>query len=204
MDFKEDLSWMSARNLAVDYDVAGRCATITLPESVLSGDIPIVVIDNSNWFRGSDDHVLSTTESVDKESSTTLAKKVDLVCPDLYVSINKWEEPITIQVVSNETGSLHERFHIWMEKRDSTLNGYSCWMFRSDKSTCMPIKDGALQLDANGDRADLNLLALMFIFESAGLKVQYSSNDKGDIKSSLTKFRVDQQSATYSNSLNFI
>ena len=56
------------------------------------------------------------TESVDKESSTTLAKKVDLVCPDLYdSSLNKWEDPITIQVVSSETGSLHERLNIWME-----------------------------------------------------------------------------------------
>ncbi len=125
MDFKEDLSWTSARNPAVNYDVTGRCVTITLPESVLSGDIPIVVIDNSLRFRDSGDYILSTTESVDKESSYTLAKKVDFVCPDLYVSINKWEEPITIQVVSSETGSLHERFDMRMEKSDSTLNDYS-------------------------------------------------------------------------------
>jgi len=203
MDFKEGLSRISARNPAVNYDVTGRCATFTLPENVLSRDIPIVVIDNSNWFRGSDDHVSSTTESVDKESSTTLEKKVDLVCPDLYVSINKWEEPITIQVVSSETGSLHERFNIWMEKSDSTLNGYSRWMFRSDKSTSVPIKEGVLNSNVYGDRADLNLLALMFIFKSGGLEVQCSSNDEAII-SSFTEFRVDQQSATFSTSSNFI
>ncbi len=203
MEFKKDLPWISARNPAVNYDVAGRCATITLPESVLSRDMPIVVIDNSNWFIGSDDYVLSTTESVDKESSYTLAKKIDLVCPDLYVSINEWEEPITIQVVSSETGSLHERFNIWMEKMNSTLNGYSCWMFRSDKSTSVPIKEGVLNPNVYGDRADLNLLALMFIFKSGGLKVQCSSNDEAII-SSFTEFRVDQQSGTFTTSLNFI
>ncbi len=190
MEFKEDPSQMSVQNLSVNYDAAGRCASIILPDSVLSGTIPIVVIDNSNWFRGNGDYVLSTTESVNKESSTTLAKKVDLVCPDLYdASLNKWEEPITIQVVSSETGSLHERFNIWMEKSDSTLKGYSRWMLRSDKSTTMQIKDGALNLNVYGDRADLNLLASMFIFESAGLEVQCSSRDKGDIVSSFAEFR---------------
>jgi len=118
MDLRKDRSAPPAVN------VAGRCATIALPENVLSGDAVIVVVDNSNWFRGNDDHVLlATTESVNKESSTTLEKKVDLVCPDLYESITN--EPITIQVVSSETGSLHERFDMRMEKSDSTLNDYS-------------------------------------------------------------------------------
>ena len=188
MDFRKDRTASPAAN----YDVAGRCATITLPENVLSGDAVIVVVDNSNWFRGNDDHVLlATAESVNKESSTTLEKKVDLVCPDLYESITN--EPITIQVVSSETGSLHERFNMQMEKSDSTLNDYSHWMFRSDKSTSMPIKERVLNPNVYGDRADLNLLALTFIFKSGGLEVHCGSNDKSII-SSFIEFRLHPKS----------
>jgi len=57
----------------------------------------------------------------------------------------------------------------------------------------MPIKERVLNPNVYGDRADLNLLALTFIFKSGGLEVHCSSNDKSII-SSFIEFRLHPKS----------
>ena len=137
------------------------------------------------------DQILSTTASVNSESSDTLTKKTDLVLPDLYdSSTDMWNVPIKIQIVSSENRSVHDSFTIWMEKCDNTSKGFCHWVLKSDKSTTMPIKERALKPNVHGDRADLNLLASTFIYKTANLDVQTSSRDK-DIVDSFKEFRDD-------------
>jgi hypothetical protein len=192
-NFQEDPSQVYAQDSSCNYDAAGRCFTITFPDSVLSGTATIVVLDNNsspNSFIGSDDYILLvTTTSVNKESSNTLAKRVDMVLPDLYdSSLNKKEELIHVKVVEAETGGVYKELDIQLYKDDNTLNGFSSWTFGSTESTTMPIKEGAINPNVYGDRGDFNQLALMFILKSADLKVQTSSRDN-DIGDSFTGFR---------------
>lgn len=191
-NFQEEPSQVYVQDTSCNYDAAGRGLTITLPGSVLSGTATIVVLDNNsspNSFIGSDDYILLvTTASVNKESSNTLAKRVDMVLPDLYdSSLNKKEELIHVKVVEAETGGVYRELDIQLYKNNNTLKG-SSWTFGSTESTTMPIKERDINPNVYGERGDLNLLALMFILQSVRLKVQSSSKDNG-IVDSFTGFR---------------
>jgi len=191
-NFQEEPSQVYVQDSSCNYDAAGRCLMITLHGSVLLGTATIVVLDNNsspNSFIGSDDYILLvTTASVNKESSNTLAKRVDMVLPDLYdSSLNKKEELIHVKVVEAETGGVYKELDIQLYKNNNTLKG-SSWTFGSTESTTMPIKERDINPNVYGERGDLNLLALMFILQSVRLKVQSSSKDNG-IVDSFTGFR---------------
>ena len=193
-NFQEDNpSQVYVQDPSFNYNAERRCFTITLPADAISGITPIVILDNnSNRFIGSDDHdhvLLFTTASVDQESFYTLTNRADGILPDLYdSSLNKREEPVHVQVVEAETGRVYKEFDIQLYKNDNTSNGFSSWTFGSTESTTMPIKAGAFEKNAYGERGDLNLLASTFILQVADLKVQINSRDN-HIVDSFTGFR---------------
>ena len=120
-----------------------------------------------------------------QESSGALRQKVDSVCPDLYESPKSLGEHIHVLVENSET-TTYEQFSIQLnEKTDAVPSGNSGYsLSSSDKNTSLPIIRGAIKENAFGKWADLNQLALAFVFKSAGMDVQNISNDRDLLKSS--------------------
>lgn len=141
---------------------------------MLSGSLSLTPLDNnySNPDIGKEEYNTAyiTVESVNEESGNTLAKKVDLLCKDIYSPTrDEWGDPIDIKILNSETGCLYKEFNIKLrEKKHDTFNS-THWEFsasdRDNEIAIMPIKKGVLN-----KMGDLNLLAVSFIFATASLE----------------------------------
>lgn len=192
----------TAANFYSYYDIKKRAAIFAFPESVLSGNSPLYAIDNCTNFNKIDN--LSKKENgiftftsgavVQESHMGVLASKTDLVCgSDLYEPTkDNWGKPIDIKILDSGTGILHNEFSIKLSKFVNN-SGFSSWTFTSTTSngisikTKMFIKNSALNFKRKNDggtgrRGDLSLLALMFIFKTAFLNVNYFLLNDGDTK----------------------
>ncbi len=196
LDDNEIFRNTTVSGFSFNYNSETKCATFGLPETTLLGESSIYAVDNNIAF--DNDIFTFTSGAVIQESpSGILANKVDLVCgSDLYEPTkDRWEDPISIRVFNSGTYQLCDEFVIKLNK-SSNNSGFSSWMFTgttSDgRSTIMFIKDGVLEPNSAGRRADLNLLALTFIFKTASSNVKCLSNDGGVTNS----FRTFESYAT--------
>lgn len=183
---QEETISASMRELSFSYDNEQRNFTINATSNLLSGTSPIVIIDNNTpYTKTNTDVTTCTLESVVQESSGALRQKVDSVCPDLYESPKSLGEHIHVLVENSET-TTYEQFSIQLnEKTDAVPSGNSGYsLSSSDKNTSLPIIRGAIKENAFGKWADLNQLALAFVFKSAGMDVQNISSDRDLLKSS--------------------
>jgi len=183
---QEETISASVRELSFSYDNEQRNFTINATSNLLSGTSPIVIIDNNTSYpKTNSDVTTCTLESVVQESSGALRQKVDSVCPDLYESPKSLGEQIHVLVENSET-TTYDQFSIQLnEKTDAVPSGNSGYsLSSSDKNTSLPIIRGAIKENAFGKWADLNQLALAFVFKSAGMDVQNISNDRDLLKSS--------------------
>lgn len=165
-----------------NYDPIGGNIVISLPESVLSGTLPLIPIDNNNiGFCNTANSMGAFTFTagaiaygeafkVSNQSCSNMTGRVNLICgedTDLYgPTSDKWPDPIHITMISSGTGYTYKEYTIQLNK-----NYDSSWTLTSG-SAVMSLEKGALNPNSRGRRGDLNLLALIFIFITAGLKVQ--------------------------------
>ena len=183
---QEETISASVPEVSGSYDIEQRKLTINATNNLFSGTSSIFFIDNNtSYTKTNSDVTTCTLESVVQESSGALRQKVDSVCPDLYESPKSLGEHIQVLVENSET-TTYEQFSIQLnEKTDPVPSGNSGYsLSSSDKNTSMPIIRGAIKENAFGKWADLNQLALAFVFKSAGMDVQNISNDRDLLKSS--------------------
>lgn len=187
---QEETISASVSELSLSYDNEQRNLTINATSNLLSGTSSIFIIDNNTLATKTNSDVTTcTVESVAQESSGALRSKVDSICPDLYESPKSLGEPIQVLVKNSET-TTYEQFSIQLnEKTDAVPSGNSRYsLSSSDKDTSMPIIRGAIKENAFGKRADLNQLALAFVFKSAGMDGRNISNDI-DLQKSSDQFK---------------
>jgi hypothetical protein len=191
----EEILKTETTEYSFNYDTKKRCAEIYLPESVLSKSLPLTMLDNNYFNSISNGTATFTAESVSEESANnTLAKKVDLLCKDVYSSTSgKWEDAVDIKIFNSGTGCLYKNFNIKMrEEKHETFNS-RYWMFsaidyKGNEIATMPIKKGVLSSNSNDMMGDLNLLAASFIFKTADIKIFLKLENDKSIKSSFNKF----------------
>lgn len=191
----EEILKTETTEYSFSYDSKKRCAEIYLPESVLSNSLPLTMLDNNYSEPIPNGAATFTAESVNEESAdNTLAKKVDLLCKDMYSPTSgEWEDTIDIKIFNSGTGCLYKNFNIKVkEEKHKIFNSryllFSASDHKSSEITNMPIKKGVLNPNSNGMMGDLNLLAASFVFKTADIKVSPKLENDKSIKSSFNKF----------------
>lgn len=178
-----------------DYNRNTMSATISLTDEIYSGRVYASPIDNCNigYYRGQDtftftSETIAHTEAFNSKALSqdysNMTGRVDLICPEIYspTSGNLFQ-PINITAKNTITNKT-KNFTIQIENNPNPNFPYA---FTSSTGSVMYIEKrafGPQKPNAKGKWGDLNLLVLMFIFGTIGLKLRLCSKEDHHIKNS--------------------
>jgi hypothetical protein len=181
-----------------DYDPIGKSVMISLPESVFSGTSTLMPADNNNigFLKNANSVDIFTftagaiaygeASKISNQYCSNMTGKVNLICgeyrddTDLYGTNScEWSKPVHVMLTSSDTSQVYKEFTIQLNYDPSV---YSWTLTSTISPVTILLNDGALRPNRGGRRGDLNLIALIFIFIVAKLKVMLCPKEDKHIK----------------------
>ena len=168
-------------------------AIISFSGEILSGCMPVYAVDNCNigcapqnvfTFTSA---TIADTEAVNPITAlSSMTGKVNLICPELYTTNNSQTINVTIKDIF--TDATTQNFTIQINPNPDTQSHFSHF-FTGCSSTgemisSMYISATTTVDNSRGKFGDLNLLALIFIFWTAGFNVELCPKEENGIKKS--------------------
>ncbi|MFH1582385.1 MAG: hypothetical protein ABIA08_01345 [bacterium] len=202
---KSNFHQLLYQGASFDYNPVIKHATIYLPDRVTMDNLSFLAIDNNNigFFPPSEENVFKFTAGaiaygeafkISDPHRSNMTGKIDLICgdydnsSDLYgPTSDKYADPISVEIIGSYTGYQYYKGKLCLCPNKENDQ----WTLTSGEAYMVLEKGVTNATNSRGRMGDLNLLALILIFFSAGFNVGIGPIRKADrhIKKSFRKIR---------------